>query len=158
MELNLKILAPLLQYTSIDRCVLFMRNKKIYIILFSSLALSYHRASLSHSLSSPSINSGLSTPSWSSSSTLPPQLRSEAHRQRHRPKPRSMPSPIHASADQTHFSSADQTHADTVLPKSQATIAAHLSILFAVIDFFFFFNVFSYGFGGCGGGVWFWLW
>ena len=73
-----------------------------------------------------------------------------------------MPSPIHASADQTHFSSADQTHADTVLPKSQATIAAHLSILFAVIDFFFFLMcfhmglvavvvVFDFGYGSGGG-------
>ena len=32
-----------------------------------------------------------------------------------------------------------QTHANTVLPKLQATATAHLSILFAVIEGFFFF-------------------
>ena len=61
--------------------------------------------------------------------------------QRHRPKPTQAPSyqstsPTHASA---HFSSADQTHVDTILPKLQATIASHLSILFVVIEFFFFY-------------------
>ena len=45
-------------------------------------------------------------------------------------------SSTHASA---HFSSVDQTHADLVLPKLQATATTHLSILFAVIEFFFFF-------------------
>ena len=60
MELNLFFLAPLLQYTSIDRCALFMRAKKKilfysapeikYIISFSlSLCASL---SLSQSLSS----------------------------------------------------------------------------------------------------------
>ena len=85
--------------------------------------------------------------------TLISQLRFEAHRQRRlrrpqRHQPKLTQAPIHASAD--------QTHADTVLPKPQATVAAHLFILFAVIEFFFFliiyFYVFSYGFGGCGGG------
>ena len=65
MELNLKILAPLLQYTSIDRFALFMRAKKKNYILFYLLRLnkiiplaflfhSFIRASLSlsHSLSS----------------------------------------------------------------------------------------------------------
>ena len=46
---------------------------------------------------------------------------------------------IHASADQIHFSSTDQTHTDIVLPKPQAIVAAHLSILFAVIEFLFLF-------------------
>ena len=38
MELNLKILAPLLQCTSINRCALFMRAKK-YILFYSSRPL-----------------------------------------------------------------------------------------------------------------------
>ena len=62
MELNLKILAPLLQYTSIDRFALFMRAKKKNYILFYLLRVnkiiplaflfhSFIRASLSLSLS-----------------------------------------------------------------------------------------------------------
>ena len=61
MELNLFFLAPLLQYTSIDRCALFMRTKqkKYYftplfikiIFLFSFLFSSHFTAHLSLSLS-----------------------------------------------------------------------------------------------------------
>ena len=74
MELNLKILAPLLQYTSIYRCVLFMKAKKknlfyssppikkllnflfhsvpLYLSLSLSLSLSHSTLILSQSLSS----------------------------------------------------------------------------------------------------------
>ena len=49
MELNLFFLAPLLQYTSIDRCALFMRaKKKYYFILPRRLNILFH--SLSHSV------------------------------------------------------------------------------------------------------------
>ena len=69
MELNLKILAPLLQYTSIDRCVLFMRNKK------KKLFYSPHLLSLiTVPLSLIRSHLHLSTPVS--------QLRAEAHRQR----------------------------------------------------------------------------
>ena len=49
MELNLKILAPLLQYTSIFRCVLFQKakkKKKNFILFISPIKKSF--LSLSH--------------------------------------------------------------------------------------------------------------
>ena len=53
MELNLKILAPLLQCTSIDRCALFMRAKKknYFIEFLSPLLLKKYFLSLSFSFS-----------------------------------------------------------------------------------------------------------
>ena len=47
--------------------------------------------------------------------------------------------PTHAFAQ-----SSDQTHANIVLPKSQAIAAAHLSILFAVIEFYLFIYLFIF--------------
>ena len=54
MELNLKILAPLLQCTSIDRCALFMRAKKYiyyFIEFLSPLLLKFFFLFLSFSFS-----------------------------------------------------------------------------------------------------------
>ena len=54
MELNLKILAPLLQCTSIDRCALFMRAKKYiyyFIEFLSPLLLNFFFLFLSFSFS-----------------------------------------------------------------------------------------------------------
>ena len=48
MELNLFFLAPLLKCTSIDRCALFMRAKKILFYWFSVIKILFH--SLSHSV------------------------------------------------------------------------------------------------------------
>ena len=51
VELNLKLLAPLLQGTSIDRCALFMRTKEIFFFnpyLIKILPLSLSLSQLSH--------------------------------------------------------------------------------------------------------------
>ena len=86
----------------------------------SGLSLRSHHSGLSKLITSISHHSGsLPTPSTQAPS-------------------RQSTSSTHASA---HFSSVDQTHADTVLPKLQATITAHLSILFTMIEFFFLFFV-----------------
>ena len=102
MELNLKILAPLLQCTSINRCALFIKAKKyIYFILlhplknyliFSLTSCPSLSLSLSHStliLSQNSLN--LSSSHLLSVTLLSPSIASPSqatdHRSPHCPKP-----------------------------------------------------------------------
>ena len=108
-----------------------------FSVTLASLSLSITSCSLTHTFASLN-GTGLSPKPLIHVSD--PRLRSVLHLNAHLTpiRPLLWFSAVQTHLPQTHFSYADQTHADTVLPKPQATVATHLSIIFAVIEFFFF--------------------